>query len=436
MKLRRHAKRFHHSPCPARVVKWYAKHAVKFRQKAAGQHAAHVAAWIAFGPISRLPKVPEIELLTKLLQKLRSGELPPRLQQVLPKVQAVLQVMRTPSKPWHQATGCLRRELHKLRCCHTRLAGDHDVMSGAPLAPEAADVESERTAEATSSPNAKKRLERKVEEWAGKRPAARLACLQQAKRVVQLEEDLNQKDLAEVMLTLAAALSNPQRHEVRAEAQVGSAAGRASPQEFQRRVRRLLLVALRSWQSNGYDCEEIRHILTHLQQKISAFEAAVGDVSAAASGSVWLAIKTVLGELRADRSSLQGSSPKSRACGWAGPRMAAGTKKLALQAAMTALGGRATLRQLVRFIRRNSDKFHAIDVDKLRKSGLSDYFQLVGRSRSGRDIFGLAQERPRGVRLLKYGFVALMEVKRLSCKCIGPLRDSAVQAHKDFLGTL
>ena len=69
----------------------------------------------------------------------------------------------------------------------------------------------------------------------------------------------------------------------------------------------------------------------------------------------------------------------------------------------------------MRYIGANPDKFQGLDLDllirRLQKSGASEYFELVGRTRAGKDIFGFAEPCPKGVRRLKRGFVALMETR-------------------------
>ena len=67
--------------------------------------------------------------------------------------------------------------------------------------------------------------------------------------------------------------------------------------DLQRRVRSLLLRALRMWRTSHYDFRVIEHVLGFVHVKIDKFEEKVGDIQDAAAGSSWLAIKDVIGEL-------------------------------------------------------------------------------------------------------------------------------------------
>ena len=64
--------------------------------------------------------------------------------------------------------------------------------------------------------------------------------------------------------------------------------------DLQRRARKLLLEALRTWQANGCDCGAIEHVLRYLQNQIFKFEATVGKIESAAAGATWSSIKQIV----------------------------------------------------------------------------------------------------------------------------------------------
>ena len=67
--------------------------------------------------------------------------------------------------------------------------------------------------------------------------------------------------------------------------------------DLQRRVRSLLLRALRMWQASHYDFGVIEHVLGFVHVKIDKFEEKIGSIQGAAAGRSWQAIKDVIDEL-------------------------------------------------------------------------------------------------------------------------------------------
>ena len=116
---------------------------------------------------------------------------------------------------------------------------------------------------------------------------------------------MSQEELTDVLNVAAACLAAPRRHArlPHADATDGDDV-RTVPEsqepttiDLQKRVRSLLLHALRMWQMNQLDCQAIEHVLDCVQQKINKFENKVGEIQGAAAGKAWLRIKHVVDEL-------------------------------------------------------------------------------------------------------------------------------------------
>ena len=117
-----------------RRISRYSQRADQFDKAAVRKHAAHVAAWIAYGPKGWLPDINELQLLKKFIDRMRGGLLPSRLMEVLPETLAALQravATWQASEIWKQAEQELQKSLLKFRCC--RRPAD-DAASGAAVA--------------------------------------------------------------------------------------------------------------------------------------------------------------------------------------------------------------------------------------------------------------------------------------------------------------
>ena len=122
-RLHRHAAKYHGCGNKAHVIRRYSDASNTFGQAATRQHAAHVAAWIAYGPAGLLPDISELQLLGKLVDKMGSGLLPSRLNGVLPHVLAVTcsSEFTSTGEAWTAARDELQGKLRKFRCCRESL---------------------------------------------------------------------------------------------------------------------------------------------------------------------------------------------------------------------------------------------------------------------------------------------------------------------------
>ena len=146
-------------------------------------------------------------------------------------------------------------------------------------------------------------LFRKMNEWGFLDNAQKLERLQQAEEASRhSRRSLSQEELADVLSTAAACLAAPRRHarlqDAKGLGEVRTASESQDPTvDLQKRVRSLLLHALRVWQMNQFDCQAIVHVLDCVQQKISRFESKVGEIQGAGAGKAWLKIKQMIDEL-------------------------------------------------------------------------------------------------------------------------------------------
>ena len=262
-RLREHAARYHRVAHKSIVIQKYSSEVQESDTAAVRQYAAHVAAWIAYAPSGRRPKLAELRLLQQFMDRLGAGLLPSRLQEVLIDTQALLQSTRghQASKARRQAESHLQQSFRKFRCCrHTDKAAvtesrrniakkeGSDVQYGAkrslcedavPVPGDALavadsdaqpwDVESfsqEATSLSAPPSNQHLRLFQKINEWGFLDESQRLERLKAAAAATRLSRNsLNQTELADVVQTAAAALSAPHR---KASAKVCDAEGHSS----------------------------------------------------------------------------------------------------------------------------------------------------------------------------------------------------------------
>ena len=110
------------------------------------------------------------------------------------------------------------------------------------------------------------------------------------------------------------------------------------------------------------------------------------------------------------------------------------SKQAVMDKVMVALGGQATLKQLVTYVEQHPQDVEESEVlaKRLRRSGASDFFAIKGKSKDGQAIYGLAESRPRGVRRGRRGFAARTHLRELACECFGPFRQHAEEASRDY----
>ena len=465
-RLHQHAAKFHRCSKKRMVLQKYSRAADCFGRAAARQHAAHVAAWIAYAPPETIPGEAEQKLLGKYLSLLGSGLLPLRLQLVLPEVQAALQRAdwSSGSETQKAASRSLLERLQTFRCCRRPETSSVEAANAPPeqnarvAASNGRGVSTENNQPLfqlldsdsadggvslrSGSKQAVHSLFRKINEWANMAQVERVQRLVESKALLcTSDRELSQAELLDLLCAATAALSPPRKMPARDEEALQKGLLQVEAEErqvskLQCLARRLLLKALRAWQSMGFHCCDIEAVLSLIEKQISEFERKVGQIESAANGSVWLDIKQVVEELQ--QTPTEAPLPETRdlrsGAGQGGAPQ--GARRAALEKAMTALGGQASLKQLLRHMRKNPDEFQDVDLQvlkgRLQRSGAPEYFQLQGKDSAGDDIFIFAQPCPKGVRRLRRGFAARISVNDLSCKCVGPTRLSAEEAHRDF----
>ena len=455
-RLRRHAAKYHGHARRWRIVQNYFKASDSFGRAAMRQHAAHVAAWLAYGPPAYVPGVSELRLLTKLLDGVGSGLLPTRLQEVLPDAHTALQAASSGSahsEAWEQAASRLKQRLRKFQCCrrHARpsaivsmAATSKAALADKPVAEEkTGDVSPGACAVQAVACAGRQQLFRKMNAWTNMDRADRAECLRCAEALSIAKPGITQVQLAEVLCQVAAALSPPRKtalQEDEGEAahdtclEAGSETG--APGDLQRRVRKLLLEALKAWRANGFDCGGICYILEHVQQQIQGFQDKAGHLKLAASAAAWLAIQQQLSYLLQDAlDEVEGVAVKRRRLTRPTNNFVArGAKKDAMLTAMAALGGQATNEQLIRYVRGNPQVFEqdgGVVERSLKSFRASAYFQRQGQ-KDGEDLFGFADPCPTGVRRQKHGFTARMQIRSSACCIVGPLRSTVEDACRDY----
>ena len=457
-RLRRHAAKYHGHARRWRIVQNYFKASGSFGRAAMRQHAAHVAAWLAYGPPAYVPGVSELRLLTKLLDGVGSSLLPTRLQEVLPDAQAALQAASSGSahsEAWEQAASRLKQRLRKFQCCrrHARPSAIVSVAATSKAALADKPVAEEKTGDVSPGACAvqavacagQQQLFRKMNAWTNMDRADRAECLRCAEALSIAKPGITQVQLAEVLCQVAAALSPPRKtalQEDEGEAahdtclEAGSETG--APGDLQRRVRKLLLEALKAWRANGFDCGGIRYILEHVQQQIQGFQDKAGHLKLAASAASWLAIRKALSNLWPWPSE-DGPVEVQRRRLAPPPRALLGgksSKKEALMQAMAALGGTATQKELQEYLRRTPRALGDADAGTVERSircfRASEYFELRSKDATGQNVYGFAEPCPKGVRRHKLGFTARMHLVRIGCCCVGPLRSNVADARADY----
>ena len=241
--------------------------------------AAPVASWIAYGPRGRIPTV-EFQLVTKFMNKMDGGPLPRRLSDVFCEMKCrLLSLPTSADEAWKGAEKNLRKTYRELRRrCNETVADEAVVAADAGIADAELRAEQDvalqvREAEDSGSPCASAQsdqhlmLFRKMNEWGSLDNAQKLERLQQAEEASRhSRRSLSQEELADVLSTAAACLAAPRRHARLQDAnglhEVRTASESQDPTvDLQKRIRSLLLHALRVWQMNQFDCQAIEHVL-------------------------------------------------------------------------------------------------------------------------------------------------------------------------------
>eukprot|EP00439_Symbiodinium_sp_Y106_P051623 s3601_g6.t2 len=315
-RLRIHARLYHRRKTdkPAAISTYWEK-ADYADQSDLRRLAAPVASWIAYGPPGRIPTVEELQLVTKFMNKMDGGPLPPRLRDVLCEMKhRLLSLPTSADEAWKGAEKNLRKTFRELRrACNETVAEEAvvaaDDKADAKLRAEQDVALQVRETADSGSPCASVQsdqhlmLFRKMNEWGFLDNAQKLERLQQAEEASKhSRRSLSQEELADVLSTAAACLAAPRRHARLQDAnglhEVRTASESQDPTvDLQKRIRSLLLHALRVWQMNQFDCQAIEHVLDFVQQKISKFENKVGEIQGAAAGKAWLKIKQIVDEL-------------------------------------------------------------------------------------------------------------------------------------------
>ena len=223
------------------------------------------------------------------------GPLPSRLSEVLADMEVVLQ---SADGAWNEAATGLRKSLRKLRrrciesVADTVMVGTEDAIAEAELQAEQDEVVQVGEADDSASPGTSDQADqhlmlfRKMNEWGFLDDAQKMERLQQAEEAARRpRRSLSQEELTDVVNMAAACLAAPRRKAALQDADSGCS-GEASAAvecqgthpDLQRRVRSLLLHALKVWRMNEFDCHAIEHVLELLQRKISKFEDKVGEI--------------------------------------------------------------------------------------------------------------------------------------------------------------
>ena len=265
--------------------------------------------------------------MKKFIDKVGAGLLPSRLNEVLPDAQAVLRMVSTGQvgEGWTRAERKLQKSLRKFRCCRELadkaaikqaadekveeviIVSDTDAAETGPQPEEAVllHVDEDDDLETTAASEQHLQLVSKMNEWGFLDDAQRVERVQQAEAAARRRrKNVSQEELAEVINTAAAALAAPRRRATRREVDSeGSEEAKTATQpqgpkfDLQRRVRALLLDALKLWRTKQYDRSAIAHVLDFVQMKISKFEDNVGEIGGAAAGKAWLSIKDAVEEM-------------------------------------------------------------------------------------------------------------------------------------------
>ncbi|CAE7334761.1 unnamed protein product [Symbiodinium sp. CCMP2456] len=237
------------------------------------------------------------------------GLLPSRLRAVLSEVEAVLQSLtRQADEAWNKEEKRLQKSYRKLRrrCSEpasdaVAVAADDTHVADAELEAEQEEAVQVREADVSGSSSTPVlsdqhlTLFRKMNEWGFLDNTQKLVRLQQAEEASRRSRrSLGQEELADILNMAAACITAPRRHARQPHRDATNGGDvRAVPEseepstmDLQKRVRSLLLHALRMWQMNQLDCKAIEHVLDCVQEKISKFES-----------KAWLKIKQMVDEL-------------------------------------------------------------------------------------------------------------------------------------------
>ncbi|CAE7804165.1 unnamed protein product [Symbiodinium sp. CCMP2592] len=231
------------------------------------------------------------------MNKMDEGPLPPRLSDVFCEMKRrLLSLPRPADEAWNGAEKRLQKSYRKLRrrcneaAAHEAVVAADADLAGAELRAEPGEAMQVREADDSGSNRVSAQsdqrfmLFRKMNEWGFLDNAQKLERLQQAEEASRhSRSSLSQEELADVLSTAAACLAAPRRHARLQDADAnGLGDGRTASEsqdptvDVQKRIRSLLLHALRVWQMNQFDCQAIEHVLDFVQQKISKFEKKVG----------------------------------------------------------------------------------------------------------------------------------------------------------------
>ena len=259
---------------------------------------AHVAAWLVYAPRGYVPGITVMDLLRRFLLKVGDGRhLSTAQQSILRKVQSVLERATAADPAWEQMHRKVVHELELFRQCDAEhlaapVTKDVDVAEAesnqmlksksfpkCSLKPsKPSSIDSEAGHEVGDSRQTPRHLFSKMNEWTNMVNEERLACLEKLELARKSGRMANQAKLADVLYTVAAALSPPRKsaHKESSENDAASCAdapiGETSA-NLQHRARCLLLQLLRDWKDRSFDCGEIHTLLDHINRQLSRFEA-------------------------------------------------------------------------------------------------------------------------------------------------------------------
>ena len=109
----------------------------------------------------------------------------------------------------------------------------------------------------------------------------------------------------------------------------------------------------------------------------------------------------------------------------------------AVMAAMVALNGKATTKQVKAYLRKHPHIYEGSEPSHMERSiqaiRMGKYCRLSGKNRDGEEVYVSPTEpNPKGVRRDRRGFYAKMNLAKARASCIGPLRANAGDAKKDY----
>ena len=304
MRLQSHAQRFHGAGHKRRMLLVAMEKAKSnLARRRARIWVAHVAAWLVYAPRGYVPGFTEMDLLRRFLSKVGGGRhLSTPQQNILRKAQSVLERATAADPVWEQMRRKLLQKLDRFRQCSDaehHLAGlvisegdvaeaesnetlksqEQELRKRRCLKSQPSAIDSEAGDEVGHSRQTPLHLFSKMNEWTNMVNEERLACLRRLELDRKNGRKANQAALAEVLYTVAAALSPPRKSTAFNESSEHDAASCADapigevPANLQRRARSLLLQLLRDWKDLGFDCGQIQTLLDHVNRQLSKFEA-------------------------------------------------------------------------------------------------------------------------------------------------------------------